>query len=248
MIATGTTGHGAPLGDGRKIARGARPSSYPTCAELRSHFSPPLGTVVDGRGPNPLEVLAELTTAVYRWPWVVPCISLQPDQGAVEPLLTLVSELRGHLAVVTTGVSAVVDWSLILDAVRKRAPPNAGLLVDSVRCRVDDFDFLQGLTAQFSQAFGGPKALNSFSVSTYSRLFARFGPYTARDWRAVARLCFHCAVAGFREPRPFLPLRILNRYARKYLRISSRTLAEHVGWEWVIEGALRIGGYVPDSP
>jgi putative transposase len=40
------------------------------------------------------------------------------------------------------------------------------------------------------------------SAATYSRVFRRFGPYTARHWQAIARLCLHAQVAACRSGLP----------------------------------------------
>ena len=87
---------------------------------------------------------------------------------------------------------------------------------------------------------------DTISVASYSRLFSQYGEYTARDWRALARLCVHAqaGTVGHHHLRAPLPLRAALGYARKYLGIRYHVLAERVGWEWVLEGALRTAGYV----
>ena len=80
----------------------------------------------------------------------------------------------------------------------------------------------------------------------YSRLFAQYGRYTARDWRALGRLAAHAASGRLGERRMYAPisLRTVCEYARKYLGVPYHFLAERVGWEWVLEAALRTARYV----
>ena len=95
-------------------------------------------------------------------------------------------------------------------------------------------------------ACGRASSKSGLSVASYSRLFALYGPYTARDWRAVGRLALHAVLGPCAEEQPpaALPLRTATEYAKKYLAMSCHALAGWLGWEWVLEAALRTGGYV----
>jgi len=212
-------------------------------------IEPPPGAIVFGQEENPLAVLAELTLAIYRWPWVIPCITIQLDQGVLEPLLLLVSELRDRLAVAKqTRRGASGDISLILAAVRHRKPPDADVLATWAGRRLNNPALRDAVASQFHEALGGPAASTTASVSTYSRLFARFGPYTARDWRAIARLCAHCAAIGSPGATGALPIRSASYYLKRYVHLPNHTLADRAGWEWALEGALRAGGYAGPRP
>jgi hypothetical protein len=194
-----------------------------------------------------LAVLAGVTATVHRWGWVIPCIVSTLDRGSLERLLMLVSELRGRLAVVKQAREGPIrDGSAILAAVRNRKAPDADLLAGCLRNRLDDARLRDAVADQFHQALAGPPASGIASASTYSRLFARCGPYTARDWRAIARLCAHSAACGSWESESpgVLPIRTASHYLRKYLQLPYHVLAEHIGWEWVLEGAMRAGRYV----
>jgi hypothetical protein len=167
------------------------------------------------------------------------------DHGPpLEPLLMLVSELRDRLAVVRPArPSAIGDVSLVLAAIRNRKLPDADVLATWVGGRLDRPALRDAVASQFREALGGPAASTVASASTYSRLFARFGPYTARDWRAIARLSTHCASVGSRT-RWALPIRSASQYLKKYAQLPYHTLADYVGWEWVLERALRACHYV----
>jgi len=77
-------------------------------------------------------------------------------------------------------------------------------------------------------------------------VFALYGRLTARDWRAIARLAVDEASNG-QAILPRLPFRSLMEYVRRYVRPTARTVADRVGWEWVMESALRSAGYVIES-
>lgn len=157
----------------------------------------------------------------------------------------LVSELRDSLGVVKlTHHSAAGQLSAILGAVRNRKVPDAEMLATWVRRRLGNAALQDPLASQFREALGGAPASDTVSASTYSRRFSRVGPYTARDWRAIARLCAHCAAVGASEPLGALPMRTASRYLKQYLHLPYHALADVVGWEWVIEKALRAGRYV----
>jgi len=59
------------------------------------------------------------------------------------------------------------------------------------------------------------------------------------------RLCVYGAASGA-AARITLPIRTARDYLKKYLRLPYHALTDRVGWEWVLEGVLRVGGYVDD--
>jgi hypothetical protein len=213
---------------------------------LRATDDVPLGTVICGTGDTTLAVLAELTASTYRWPWVVPCIALPIKHEPLEPLLMLVTELRDRLAVVKESRrTGPVAPAAIVAAVRQRAMPTAHGLARWIAQRLNNGDLEIPLCSQFREALEGVAASNVVSVSTYCRLFARHGRYTARDWRAVACLCAHAVATEHprRSLRDELQLRAARHYTRKYLGLPYQVMTERVGWEWVLEAALRKGRY-----
>lgn len=207
----------------------------------------PLGSLVVGKGDVTIAVLAELTSAVHRWPWIVPCLDIPIKHEPLEPLLMLVTELRGRLVVVKQPFAGR-DYELerVIASVRRRALPAAHGLAQWVSMRLGKNEMEAPLRSQFREALEGIPASASTSISTFSRLFTRYGIYTSRDWRAVVRLCMHAA--GGADPRgcaaPTLPLRTASHYTKKYLAVSYHVMAERLGWEWVLEGALRVGRYL----
>ena len=207
----------------------------------------PLGSVVFGKGESTIAVLAELTAIVHRWLWVVPCLAISSKQEPLEPLLMLVSELRDRLAVVKHEARTPNDdVARVLTAVRIRPLPTAQKLAQWAAQRLRNEEIEPPLRNQFREALEGVPASADVSVSTYSRLFARHGKYTARDWRAIARLCAHAVALGglASSSVPMLPVRTASHYTKTYLAISYDVMVERLGWEWVLEAALRTGGYL----
>jgi hypothetical protein len=143
----------------------------------------------------------------------------------------------------------------VVAVARCRALPDPEVLSSYTSCRLAAPDIRGPLTEQFCAALGGAAAVRR-SVATYSRVFARYGPFTARDWRALAclayELCLHQSNAHARLGNwrhgcapPISSLRrTVDRYARDFLGLSFGAATTRLGWEWVLELALRRGRYI----
>lgn len=223
---------------------------YRTLSSLRSLPGVgdlPLGCVVVGRGDAALPVLADLTAAAYRWPWIIPCVALDVEHEPLEPLLMLVTELRDRLAVAKEAVGGRgIELAAVVVAVRKRESPAPRLLAEWIAKRLKRAELGAPLCSQFRQALEGVPASDGCSVSTFSRFFRRYGKYTARDWRALARLCVYAAAGPdcLASASVTLSLRTARSYARQYLALPYQRFAECLGWEWVLEAGLRSGRYL----
>src|SRR5256884_5127349 len=88
------------------------------------------------------------------------------------------------------------------------------------------------LRSQFEEGLGYELTTAGLSVASYSRLFALYGPYTARDWRAVGRLALQAGLGRGAEehPSPAPPLRTATEDAKKYLGMSCHAPAQRLGW------------------
>jgi len=213
--------------------------------------SPPLGAVLYVTAPNTLAALANLVVATHRWPWIVPCVGLPPAEEQLEPLLDLVFELRPRLAVFKQREyqpSNIVDK--LVAAVHQRPGPRASDLAAYISLRLGIGELREPLTEQFLRALDSGLPSRR-SLATYSRLFSRHGNYTARDWRAIARLahalnrassCLH--LGDPTDLRARLPMRTARWSARKYLALPWRVVKRLLGWEWVLESALRSACYL----
>jgi len=219
---------------------------YRTCASISSlkrGESLPLGSLVLGRGDTTIAVLAELTALSYRSPWAIPCLAVPAREEVLKPLLMLVTELRDRLVLVPREAAQLVA------RVRRRPAPRPAALARWIARRLRSRELEVPLRSQFEEGLGYELTTAGLSVASYSRLFALYGPYTARDWRAVGRLALQAGLGRDAEEHPSaaLPLRTATEYAKKYLGMSCHALAERLGWEWVLEAALRTGGYVSAS-
>src|SRR2546422_11084382 len=76
--------------------------------------------------------------------------------------------------------------SQIVQCVRRRAAPTAAELARWVARRLRQREIEIPLRHQFEEALQGTPADAGLSVASYSRLFAHYGTYTARDWRGRA--------------------------------------------------------------
>jgi hypothetical protein len=216
-------------------------------ASLRPGAGLPLGTVVVGMSDTALASLAVLTELTHSSPWAIPCLALSTKQEWLEPLLVLVTELRDRLVVVDRGAGSYLDVRGIVGCVASRPLPTPSSLARWVAERLRDPDVQQPLRSQFEAALESRGAPEDHSVTTYSRLFHSYGPYSPRNWRAIARLCWyaHAGAAGTDEHREgHLALRTAIKHTRKYLKLPYVALGERLGWEWILEAALRTARYV----
>jgi hypothetical protein len=212
-----------------------------------SHAPPPGSIVVSTPNPSIIAALAELTIVVMEWPWVIPCVAVPSGEEILDGRLMMIPELRDRLAIVNVpSVGGPERISTVLQAVRLRDAPSAAVLARWIakRLRVSDLEPL--LVAQFCEALDGIPATHGASVSTFCRYFARFGVYTARDWRALARFCVHVSEPDAVGNRMHVRLssRMVADYAKRYLGIAPRQIHQRVGWEWLAESALRFATYV----
>jgi hypothetical protein len=218
----------------------------------------PLGTIVHASGPSALAVLGSVTLSLRLYPWLVPIVTFPPDEGQLEPLIELVGELRGRAAVLQPGAAARMGTApALIVAATRRPPPPPEVLSAYATSRVTAVDLHEPLAEQFRLAFED-SLVPSRSVATYSRLFARHGPFTARDWRALARLTHDQCVrqsgawpkakewmqGGTTDTMPLTLNRTAEHYARHLLGMSLRAAGERLGWEWVLEYAIRRAGYI----
>lgn len=219
---------------------------YSTATALRADGTHlPLGSIALAWGDVTLSCLAQLTALSHRAPWAVPCLALPLERESLKPQLLLVTELRDRLVMIRTPARrGVVDG--VVAAVRRRPAPTATTLARWVARRLSSREVEAPLRHQFTEALSGAPADDARSVASYSRLFSRYGRYTARDWRALARLCAHVVsrISGEADRESQLPFRTASKYAARYLGVGYHVTAERLGWEWVLEAALRTGRYL----
>ena len=226
---------------------------YRTATVLRSGDGArlPLGSIALTTGDAILSCLAQLTALSHRAPWTVPCLALPVERESLKPQVLLVTELRDRLVIVRPSSgrgNGAADVTKVVAAVRRRPSPTPTMLARWVARRLSIREVEAPLRHQFEQGLCGAAADDARSVASYSRLFSRYGCYTARDWRALARLCGHVVSRingdGAGEGQGHLPFRTASQYTSRYLGVRYHVTGERLGWEWVLEAALRRAGYV----
>lgn len=216
------------------------------------HAGPRVGSVVCGTGRSTLAVLEYLALAIEKWPWVAPCAGLPPSEYLAQQYAALQRPFDIRLAVVHVPAGRRISAPDVVKAVIARPTPGAANLVAWICQRLQLPDLATPLLEQLTRAFD-PESELPRSAASYSRLFSSRGKFKAHDWQALARLIRRHSLAQQRA-RPFLnprdissstqTLRTATKHARKYLAMSLRAATALVGWEWVLERALRVAGYV----
>lgn len=216
----------------------------------------PFGTIVHVSGSSALAVIGGATLAVRSCPWVVPVLTLPRPEEALEPYVSFVPELRDRMGMAISSDVARCGSAAVVKSARQRPRPGATALVGYVTQRTQASGLSELLLEQFGIALKESPG-HTRSLATYSRTFARFGAFTAHHWRNLAALVVeHCAAqaacAGCGGPAVeqrerfggSLAFRVADRYARAYLGLSFIDSLARVGWEWIVETALRRAGYL----
>ncbi len=228
------------------IIRPPYQAAVPLVGRLRE-LPPPLGSTIHAEGHHVLPVLGLLTAITHRWPWVAPSIALPTSESPFEPWLSHISDIDARLAVSSIRVHQHLNMRVILSTVRNRPPPSPLAMADYVVSRIKAPELSEALYYQFREAVERVPAAREASLSTYSRHFADYGRYSAQQWRMIAIL-IHQLVRQHSEPHvQLIHIRTANRYVRRFLGLSWTEASRLFGWEWVLESALRRGGYI-ESP
>lgn len=220
---------------------------------LDDPMGPSLGSAVfDGNATSPVAALARLTQAAHRWPWIIPCVVLPSTGRHLRGAIEIISELRDRLAVATVGDRAHTAGApdiarAIARAIVRRAQPTAPILARWVAQRLEVRGLARVLRRQFADALEQVPSTAACSSSTYSRYFAALGRFRAHDWRRLARLCVDAPRHAHPLPRSPVSRRTTEAHVRRYLGMTFGEATRLVGWEWVLESALRRGGYLAAS-
>jgi len=202
----------------------------------------PLGSIAVASGRDALAMLGTLTLVEHRWPWIVPALAPTPAETLLREALALVSDLRYRLSLLTAS-DREPDVAAVVTAVKRRPFPPPDELARFVARRLGVHGSEDVLAGQFREAFGERAEL--LSSATLSRYFSRLGTLTARDWRSLAVLTRElCARASGCPMRGGLvTTRTVDANARRFLGASAPKASCQLGWEWVLEHALRSAGY-----
>jgi hypothetical protein len=207
---------------------------------------PPLGSIALCR--------ADLASGVARFhsllqsaPWCLPCVITTPTTGDPE-IMTGIYELVGQLAFVPDPLREELIPPLAVAAAKTRPVPTGAILADYVVQRTGNAELRRELKAVLEPADPTPID-ESVPERTLRDRLRRLGPLTVRCWRTVATLS-RLAARMDNVPvetlahRAGVEARTLRAWTMSYLRIKLRAFRIQVGWEWVLEAALRHAGMV----
>jgi hypothetical protein len=207
---------------------------------------PRFGAIAVARLGDGAEALAPLHELIEAAPWCAPFVVVTP--GSVSPeTLHAIWGLPGQPGFVVAS-RAVRDLtpSQIAATIAARPHPTTELLVSYVVRRVRSVSFGQTLRQIWSPR---PDPGPGHADQTLRYRLRRLGTFGRHDWIRVLRLIQTkaadagatverlAAIAGT-EPRT------LRAWTQRCLGVSLRVFRERVGWEWVLEAALRTAGLV----
>jgi hypothetical protein len=203
----------------------------------------PLAAAGFSATPMLVEALGALAQGLKRWPWLAPCLGVLPQHRHLVTSLPAVVRFHHRLAwCVVDTIGAPPTPTSVWGAIRRRRAPSPADMAAYVAHRLRCGHLRLPLREQFAVAMTGNPADIPRSPATYSRLFARHGPFTARDWRGVACLCL--LAGGVAVPRGPLAPRAQFRLCRRYLGLPGPVVRHQLAWEHLLEVALRRSGYL----
>ncbi|MGE0438968.1 MAG: hypothetical protein AB7L66_01430 [Gemmatimonadales bacterium] len=212
--------------------------SYPPLGRPPAVGSIAIGRVLSQRGVTPT-----LSALLERAPWLVPSIVLAP--ALVSPVvLQGLWGLPGQPSFLVTARPAErIETAELVSAAAGRPAPPTPLLVAYVIRRTRSVVLGQTL----DQAWGERKPVATADRTVRHRL-RRLGDYGRHDWLRIRKLI------RARTEGPGLSVELLAQsvgteartfrgWVRRYLGTSVKTFQSLVGWEWILETALRRGSY-----
>lgn len=203
--------------------------------------TPPLGTVRLLDGTSPATVAAEVRDLVAAAPWTVPCAVLR---GFTPDLLLEVvpSVLLRRTAILSVSPPGAAPSSFgVLQAVAGRPLPTAADVAEYVVARLNRSDATQALVSAMESDE------RTSAPALVWRTLEGLGRLKPHEWRRVLWLAE--VAAGAWVNRGEDPDSSLSFWAGVLLGTGPRVIRDLVGWEWVVERALRVGGYLvePDD-
>lgn len=195
-------------------------------------------------------VAAPAADAHRRAPWAPVCLVGDPRSIAaisLEPHLPAWAVVARAPWVASHEDPAALPERVLL-AVRQRPAPTAAQLSAYIISRTDRSDLHLALAA----ALDSDPAASGHHRTTIWRHLSAFGELTARNWAAIARLTAILRRAGEfpgrtreRLAREFgVDPRTMDSWLEQYVGLPLAEAGARPGWEWIVESALRRGGYV----
>ncbi len=207
---------------------------------------PPLGAVLLADLQDGLAAFADAIERQRAAPWC-PLVLRTADPRVTPAVLATFEPWPGCFGLLATaGLPAAGPNFRVLAAVRRRPLPIPERVARYAEARLD-----RGVAPVLLACMGGPGVARQPS-RTLTRRVAELGSFEIRDWRALSRLTWAAALAQLR-PEASLETaaweagsdpRSLRRWVRRFTGLEWDQLRARVGWEWIVELALRRGGYV----
>lgn len=206
---------------------------------------PPMPGAVAVVPADAVRQLDRVTALFDQSPWVVPCVLLTP--AAISPaLLQTVWGLPCQPAfVILTGSAYQVPAAMVLNAVATRPAPTVAHLVAQVVTRTESIALGQTLSGIWSDQ---PTRRTAEADRTVRYRLRRLGRLGHHDWLRIRKL-IQAKVGGWNasvDRQAHLvgaEARTFRAWVARYLGCSMRSFQMTAGWEWIIETALRRGGF-----
>jgi hypothetical protein len=193
-------------------------------------------------GRQPYESLSSLALTA---PWCPTC-ALVPTRLPFRKLIEVLESLPRSclkLPIELGDTQPQPRW--LLAEVTRRPAPTPAQIAEYIARRVSCSWLFPTFAACLQRG-----ADSGASRSYLSRKLKNRPPFTARDWAAVGQLVSVLQStrwpAGRLAREHGLDPRTLRAWVARYLGLPWNTAQQLVGWEWIVEAALRRGKYVPD--
>ena len=226
---------------------GVLPPPYATV--VRAPAEPPaLGSIVVIDMAGGETALERAILLKCQAPWC-PLAAIARSSPLSARAIELLTHLHGPLAFVDYSTDATADFfSEVVTAVRNRVTPEAVSLSAYVANRIGKPRMANVLAEVDAVAGKGQNGLPVPIIRRISRHLHTLGSLGAPDWKWLFKLA---RLAGRRDlsveelaRRQGVEARTFRTHVRRYTGGSIERFRECVGWEWVLEAALREWGYL----
>lgn len=192
-----------------------------------------------------------LTELLERAPWTIPCIAIAPAAVSAAALQSIWALPVQPAVLIGLDASGRVTPAAATAAATNRPRPTVSQLVGYVVRRTNSIMLGQTLDQiwQPRTSFGGGNA-----ERTLRYRLRRLGSHGSHDWLRIHRLVqtkTKGAGLGVEEQANLAgtEARTLRTWVARYLGMTLRTFRATIGWEWILELALRRGDVrIEDGP
>lgn len=224
--------------------RGALPLSG-TAAPLGSVLVVDLGIRAD-------DVLASAILAHREVIWCPACF-LMSDEAVIPKFLAAFEPSPGTFGTLRRNADeGMPSPHQVLQAIRRRPAPTPVTLATYISTRAMRLSLVPGREVCFSSSIDCDRKRGSISDRSLRRHLHNFGLLSPSSWyqlsRLVAILASHPRALSLGAERlaneHHVDVRTLRRWIREFTGVTYAEAMERVGWEWILEAALRRYDYV----